>query len=91
MVTNKDPKQSNRNPRTRFMPPKRLPGGGYQKFSIIGFIQRSMASILGLHFQLECLDYRRDNWYHADLDYDTFKLMQVIFALLKCDYTKVFH
>ncbi|GLJ29963.1 hypothetical protein SUGI_0592310 [Cryptomeria japonica] len=76
MITDKDPKQSNRNPRTRWIPPKRLPGARYQKFNIIGFIQRSMASILGLYFQLECLDYRRDNWYHADLDYHTFKLMQ---------------
>ncbi|KAH9300596.1 hypothetical protein KI387_012179, partial [Taxus chinensis] len=76
MVTDKDPQQSNRNPRMRWIPPKRLPGARYQKFSIIGFIQRLMASILSLDFQLECLDYRRDNWYHADLDYHTFKLMQ---------------
>jgi hypothetical protein len=36
-----------------------------------------MASILTLEFQLECMDYRRENWYHADLDFDTFQVLQV--------------
>ncbi|XP_057817392.1 uncharacterized protein LOC131030546 [Cryptomeria japonica] len=76
MITDKDPKQSNRNPRTRWIPPKRLPGVRYQEFNIIGFIEHSMISSLGLHFQYECLDFWRDNWYHADLDYHTYKLMQ---------------
>ncbi|XP_057817382.2 uncharacterized protein LOC131030542 [Cryptomeria japonica] len=76
MITDKDPKQSNRNPRTRWIPPKRLPGARYQEFDIMEFIERSMASSLGLYDQLECLDYQRDNWYNADLDYRTFELMQ---------------
>eukprot|EP01018_Ginkgo_biloba_P001865 Gb_29130 [translate_table: standard] len=76
MVADKDPLQTNKNPRMRWMPPKRLPGFRARNFSIIGIIQRLMAQILTLDFQLECLDYRRSNWYHADLDYQTFKLLQ---------------
>lgn len=57
-------------------------------FNILGCIQRQMARILMLDFQLDCLDYQGDNWYHADLDYETFKSLQVIslalfFSLLK--------
>lgn len=51
-------------------------------FNIIGFIQRQMASILMLDFQLDCLDYDPHNWYHADLDFETFKLLQVSSLLL---------
>jgi hypothetical protein len=39
-----------------------------------------MATLLTLEFQLECMDYRRENWYHADLDYDTFAVLQVTMA-----------
>ncbi|KAL4572215.1 hypothetical protein LXL04_018985 [Taraxacum kok-saghyz] len=46
-------------------------------FNIIGFIQRQMARVLMLDFQLDCLDYEPDNWYHADLDFETFKLLQI--------------
>ncbi|KAL3839872.1 hypothetical protein ACJIZ3_024463 [Penstemon smallii] len=46
-------------------------------FNILGFIQRQMANILMLDFQLDCLDYEAENWYHADLDIETFKLLQV--------------
>ncbi|KVI11605.1 hypothetical protein Ccrd_009990 [Cynara cardunculus var. scolymus] len=46
-------------------------------FNIIGFIQRQMARVLMLDFQLDCLDYEPDNWYHADLDFETFKLLQL--------------
>lgn len=46
-------------------------------FNILGFIQRQMARILMLDFQLDCLNYQDENWYHADLDLETFKLLQV--------------
>lgn len=46
-------------------------------FNIIGCIQRQMARILMLDFQLDCLDYQAANWYHADLDFETFKLLQL--------------
>lgn len=78
MVADKDKLQTNRLGKLRWRPPRRLPGRrGSQGFSIIGFIQRVMASILTLEFQLECMDYRRENWYHADLDFDTFQVLQV--------------
>jgi len=78
MVADKDKLQTNRLGKMRWRPPRRLPGrrGGHG-FSIIGTIQRTMASLLTLEFQLECMDYRRENWYHADLDYDTFAVLQV--------------
>ncbi|GLU09866.1 hypothetical protein SLE2022_267040 [Rubroshorea leprosula] len=46
-------------------------------FNILGFIQRQMARILMLDFQLDCLNYQDENWYHADLDFETFKLLQL--------------
>ncbi|GFY98349.1 hypothetical protein Acr_12g0008900 [Actinidia rufa] len=46
-------------------------------FNIIGCIQRQMARLLTLDFQLDCLDYQAENWYHADLDYETFKILQL--------------
>lgn len=77
MVADKDKEQTNRLGKMRWKPPRRLPGRrGGQGFSIIGTIQRTMASLLTLEFQLECMDYRRENWYHADLDYDTFEILQ---------------
>ncbi|XP_042395346.1 uncharacterized protein LOC121985778 isoform X1 [Zingiber officinale] len=45
-------------------------------FNIIGFIQRQMARILSLDFQLDCLDYENEKWQHADLDFETFKFLQ---------------
>lgn len=77
MVADKDPRQTNRNPRTRWRPSRRLPGGRSRNFSIFALIQRSMACLLKLDFQLECLDYRKENWYHADLDYKTFSTLQL--------------
>lgn len=47
------------------------------RFNIIGCIQRQMARILTLDFQLDCLDYQGEKWYHADLDFETFKLLQL--------------
>ncbi|KAJ4822593.1 hypothetical protein Tsubulata_021923 [Turnera subulata] len=56
---------------------KRRKGSHSEGFNIIGFIQRQMARILTLDFQLDCLDYEADNWCHADLDYETFKQLQL--------------
>ncbi|XVF34835.1 hypothetical protein REPUB_Repub18cG0092600 [Reevesia pubescens] len=56
---------------------KRLKSSRSRGFNIRGCIQRQMARILMLDFQLVCLDYQADNWYHADLDYETFKLLQL--------------
>ncbi|GMY36024.1 Thermosome subunit gamma [Fagus crenata] len=55
---------------------KRLQGSRSRGFNILGCIQRQMARVLMLDFQLDCLDYQAENWYHADLDYETFKLLQ---------------
>ncbi|KZV50625.1 hypothetical protein F511_33614 [Dorcoceras hygrometricum] len=46
-------------------------------FNIIGCIQRQMANLLMLDFQLDCLDYQLENWYHADLDFETFRSLQL--------------
>ena len=54
-------------------------------FNILGCIQRQMARVLMLDFQLDCLDYEAKNWYHADLDFETFKLLQVRFSMLLTD------
>ncbi|GAB4839209.1 hypothetical protein Ancab_028737 [Ancistrocladus abbreviatus] len=56
---------------------KKLKGSRSRGFNILGCIQRQMARLLMLDFQLDCLDYQTDNWYHADLDFETFKLLQV--------------
>jgi hypothetical protein len=77
MVADKNPRHTNRNVKYRWRPPKRRPVEGGGGFSIIGSIQKAMASILTLDFQLNCMDYRRENWYHADLDYETFQSLQV--------------
>lgn len=55
---------------------KRIKGSRSRGFNILGCIQRQMARVLMLDFQLDCLDYQAENWYHADLDYETFKLLQ---------------
>eukprot|EP00897_Mesotaenium_endlicherianum_P008826 jgi/Mesen1/7972/ME000422S07123 len=59
----------------RWRPPK-LQKTSKRAGSIVGSIQRLMSQILQLDFQLECMDYSADNWYHADLDYATFKRLQ---------------
>ncbi|KAF4347462.1 hypothetical protein G4B88_021458 [Cannabis sativa] len=43
----------------------------------VSVFKRQMARILTLDFQLHCLDYEAENWYHADLDFETFKLLQM--------------
>ncbi|KAJ8749843.1 hypothetical protein K2173_013246 [Erythroxylum novogranatense] len=73
MVTSRESLENRRNPSAA----KKLKGSRTKGFSIIGFIQRQMARILMLDFQLDCLDYQADNWYHADLDYETFQLLQL--------------
>jgi hypothetical protein len=50
-------------------------------FSILGFVQKQMARILSLDYQLDCLDYGNKKWLHADLDYETFKQLQVTIFL----------
>ncbi|KAI8023643.1 hypothetical protein LOK49_LG03G01367 [Camellia lanceoleosa] len=55
---------------------KKLKASRSRGFNILGCIQRQMARLLALDFQLDCLDYQAENWYHADLDYETFKLLQ---------------
>ncbi|KAI3518716.1 hypothetical protein L1887_07528 [Cichorium endivia] len=35
-----------------------------------------MGRLLMLDFQLDCIDYEPENWYHADLDFETFKILQ---------------
>ncbi|KAI4380410.1 hypothetical protein MLD38_006606 [Melastoma candidum] len=44
----------------------------HRGFNILGCIQRQRARILALDFQLDWLDYQSENWYHADLDFETF-------------------
>lgn len=78
MVASKEVLENRRNP----IAAKRLKSSRPRGFSILGFIQRQMARTLTLDFQLDCLDYEAENWYHADLDYDTFRLLQVWFPTL---------
>jgi hypothetical protein len=42
-------------------------GGGAARSSPVGALQGGMTSILGLAFQLENIDYTKDNFVHADL------------------------
>ncbi|XP_010688203.2 uncharacterized protein LOC104902202 [Beta vulgaris subsp. vulgaris] len=56
---------------------RRLKSSRSRGFNILGFIQRQMARILMLDFQLDCLDYQAENWYHADLDFETFRSLQM--------------
>lgn len=70
MVASRETLESRRNPAAK----KKSRSRG---FSVIGCIQRQMARVLMLDFQLDCINYQADNWYHADLDFETFKLRQV--------------
>ncbi|XP_052199254.1 uncharacterized protein LOC127806179 isoform X2 [Diospyros lotus] len=73
MVASRESLEKRRNPSAA----KKLRGSRSQGFNILGCIQRQMARLLMLDFQLDCLDYQAENWYHADLDYETFKLLQL--------------
>ncbi|CAN0901584.1 Polyol transporter 5 [Linum grandiflorum] len=72
MVASRESLENRRNP----IATRRLKAYRSRGFNILGFIQRQMARILSLDFQLDCLDYQSENWYHADLDFETFKLLQ---------------
>lgn len=73
MVASRESLESRRDPSAA----ARLKSTQSRGFSIIGFIQRQMARLLMLDFQLDCLNYQPQNWYHADLDFETFKLLQL--------------
>ncbi|KAH8482183.1 hypothetical protein H0E87_029593 [Populus deltoides] len=73
MVASRESLESRRNPAAA----KRMKGSRSRGFNILGCIQRQMARILTLDFQLDYLDYQAENWYHADLDYETFKILQL--------------
>jgi hypothetical protein len=73
MVASRESLESRRNPAAK----KRMKGSRSKGFDILGCIQRQRAWILTLDFQLDCFDYQVENWYHADLGYGTFKLLQV--------------
>ncbi len=67
--------------RWRPPPPKRqqdaaAKGGKRAGKGLVGAIQRFTASTLQLTFQLEQLDYSRNNWWHADLDLEAFRSLQ---------------
>ncbi|KAL5572659.1 hypothetical protein UlMin_022256 [Ulmus minor] len=73
MVASRESLENRRNPAMI----KMLKSSRSRGFNIIGCIQRQMARILMLDFQLDCLDYESEKWYHADLDFETFKLLQL--------------
>lgn len=73
MVASRESLENRRNQEAKRKPK----GSSVRGFNIIGCIQRQMAKLLVLDFQLDCLDYQLENWYHADLDFETFKLLQV--------------
>ncbi|XP_015866749.1 uncharacterized protein LOC107404316 [Ziziphus jujuba] len=73
MVASRESLENRKNPAAT----KKLKGSRSRGFNIIGCIQRQMARVLKLDFQLDCLDYQADNWCHADLDFETFKLLQL--------------
>ncbi|XP_004287418.1 PREDICTED: uncharacterized protein LOC101301808 [Fragaria vesca subsp. vesca] len=74
MVTSKESLENRRN----LVATKRLKvkSSRSRSFNILGCIQRQMAHFLSLDFQLDCMDYESEKWYHADLDFETFKLLQ---------------
>ncbi|CAO2201621.1 unnamed protein product [Urochloa humidicola] len=71
MVTSRDNLNNPKGP----MAAKRMKSSR-RGFSILGFIQKQMARILSLDYQLDCLDYGNEKWQHADLDFETFKQLQ---------------
>ncbi|KAL1823875.1 hypothetical protein ACET3Z_010653 [Daucus carota] len=72
MVTSRESLENKR----KLVATKKLKSSRSAGFNILGCIQRQMARFLTLDFQLDCLDYQGDNWIHADLDFETFKLLQ---------------
>ncbi len=53
---------------------QRKSGGG--GLNMIGMLQRWLKDTLELEFQLDAVDYTRDNFVHADLDIETFFALQ---------------
>lgn len=91
MVTSKESLENRRN----LVATKRLKvkSSRSRSFNILGCIQRQMARFLSLDFQLDCMDYESEKWYHADLDFETFKLLQVrlfIFPILLLSTSNLF-
>lgn len=80
MVTSRESLENRRN----LIATKRLKvkSSRSRSFNILGCIQRQMARFLALDFQLDCMDYESEKWYHADLDFETFKLLQVRLFML---------
>lgn len=74
MVASRESLESRRNLAVK----KNIQSSKSRGLNILGCIQRQMARLLTLDFQLDCLDYQAENWYHADLDFETFKLLQVL-------------
>ncbi|XP_022933405.1 uncharacterized protein LOC111440833 [Cucurbita moschata] len=72
MVASRESLENRRNPTAM----KKLQSSRSRGFNLLGCIQRQMARVLTLDFQLDCLDYQASNWYHADLDYETFTILQ---------------
>lgn len=48
------------------------PNPGEGSGSAIGFLQTSMKSMLGLQYQLDCIDYKKANFVHADMTPEEF-------------------
>ncbi|GAB2217962.1 hypothetical protein Droror1_Dr00001177 [Drosera rotundifolia] len=46
-------------------------------YSILGFVQKQMARLMSLEFQLDSLNFEAGNFYHADLDFETFQAQQL--------------
>ena len=44
--------------------------------SLLGTMQRGLKNVLGLEFQLDAIDYSKDNFVHADMDPETFFRLQ---------------
>eukprot|EP00252_Welwitschia_mirabilis_P025995 TRINITY_DN8324_c0_g1_i4.p1 TRINITY_DN8324_c0_g1~~TRINITY_DN8324_c0_g1_i4.p1 ORF type:complete len:320 (+),score=51.70 TRINITY_DN8324_c0_g1_i4:149-1108(+) len=68
MITEKDDELQKSGSTVHWMPPEQAE----EEESDMGFLLQLLAKIANLDFQIQCLDYRQDNWYHADLDYQTF-------------------
>ncbi|KAI9128974.1 hypothetical protein K1719_000457 [Acacia pycnantha] len=73
MVASRESIESRRNT----IPKAKMRSSSTKGINLLGCIQRWMAQILMLDFQLDSLSYQAANWYHADLDYETFKLLQL--------------
>ncbi|MBP87077.1 MAG: hypothetical protein CMJ64_10235 [Planctomycetaceae bacterium] len=48
------------------------PNPGERSASAVSFLQTTMKSVLGLQFQLDCVDYKKPNFVHADMTPEEF-------------------